>query len=490
MGLFLPLIALAKYDILIENDTAHTLYIKSIAPANLDPSTHSVDNTSQMQPYSRKQVQWVNYDSGIKNGKDYSFNQLVFADENCKKVLLKFVTIIHGDLIGSHITSSYVIDKSNMKKIFYSDNPKPHDAKLVKQNVTSLFKDSSASSTYAVAIKYTVPNKHFNFQGVDAMDYVIQDQQPRFMRDNDNSKSLTVLAYNMQVWPFYGAFGGMIMNRPDERIKDVAELARYYDVVVAEELMSHQFRNNFNEYMRAEYPYQYGPMMNAKSLSGGVMIYSHWPIVADKGIIYKNCSGVDCNAAKGALFVKIKKGDNFYNIFGTHTQADEDSNPENLKKDRTARNAQLLEMQDFIVNQNIPKNQPILVAGDFNVDAVRCQQTGDCQEYNDMLNTLKAHYEPYTNIKLLPYISNKSLNGMSTDANNGSYDYILSLLNQQYTKMIETHVRVMRATNDSLMYVGTPYGDTDLSDHFALEAKLTVSPYPYPEKPPVLQGEY
>src|SRR3990167_4640753 len=37
---------------------------------------------------------------------------------------------------------------------------------------------------------------------------------------------------------------------------------------------------------------------------------------------------------------------------------------------------------------------------------------------------------------------------------------------------LASHAHVMRGVENPKMYTGTPYGNTDLSDHFALEAEL------------------
>ncbi|OGO93569.1 MAG: hypothetical protein A3F10_05975 [Coxiella sp. RIFCSPHIGHO2_12_FULL_42_15] len=461
--LVLPLSTLAVYDINIENDTEQTFYLKPIVSSDLQSCRYSAEGMKTLAPYQRTQIGCLNYDQGLKAGKKYFYNVEVYNDAALTTRVMTLQTTVQANLIGSTVVKATVKDAYSQAHDFFS--------RVADTSKTYWQHINGDLQVYATPVKYTVPNPHMNFQDVDGMFFVIQAPEKTFQRSKDPNH-LTILSYNMQLWPFYGWVGGMMMNRPNERIKEIANKTQNYDVVVAGELMDRDLRNRFSELMRAPYPYQYGPIDTSATLSGGVMIYSHWPIEKQYQQSFNACHGIDCSAAKGFLVVSINKNGKRYHILGSHTQADEGTNPDSLAADRAARDAQLQELAVALRQQNIPVGDPVILVGDLNVDAALCQQKRDCSEFNYLLQTVTAQYQPYSNIAILPYTSNYTLNAMNIDPVLGSYDYVLPLMNYQHPILYQTHVRVMRGVENPKMYTGTPYGNTDLSDHFALEAEL------------------
>ena len=95
---------------------------------------------------------------------------------------------------------------------------------------------------------------------------------------------------------------------------------------------------------------------------GGVLIASRHPIGVAKELIYANCVERDCNAAKGFVYARIDKGEARYHVIGTHAQFGWNS------AQRTAKAAQFRAIRQFIVEHSgIPREEPIIVGGDFNV---------------------------------------------------------------------------------------------------------------------------
>lgn len=99
---------------------------------------------------------------------------------------------------------------------------------------------------------------------------------------------------------------------------------------------------------------------------GGLAILSRYPIKAASALTYKESSGSDRLASKGALYARIQvgpSGDDYIHVFNTHIQA-HDYGESRLK--------QIKELMDFIqetVRYDNGKDHPIIVAGDFNVTA-------------------------------------------------------------------------------------------------------------------------
>ena len=95
---------------------------------------------------------------------------------------------------------------------------------------------------------------------------------------------------------------------------------------------------------------------------GGVLIASRHPIGAAKELVYADCVESDCSAAKGFVYARIDKGSERYHVIGTHAQFGWNS------AQRTAKAAQFRAIRQFIVEHSgIPREEPIIVGGDFNV---------------------------------------------------------------------------------------------------------------------------
>lgn len=107
--------------------------------------------------------------------------------------------------------------------------------------------------------------------------------------------------------------------------------------------------------------------------NGGVIIVSKWPIEAAREIVFKRGSPEDKHARKGCVYAKINKNGFIYNIFGTHPEA----------VDRSIRKEQLETIAAFIKMQNISATEPVIMAGDMNVDRYDSQH-----EYDNMLRYL------------------------------------------------------------------------------------------------------
>ncbi|CAI5732288.1 unnamed protein product [Hyaloperonospora brassicae] len=102
-------------------------------------------------------------------------------------------------------------------------------------------------------------------------------------------------------------------------------------------------------------------------LNGGVMIVSKWPIVREAQHVYRNaCHYSDCLAAKGVKYARILKTvdgvSKIFNVFATHMQA------WSTLEGRSDRIEQAKQMRQFIDAIGIPHHEPLLLAGDFNVD--------------------------------------------------------------------------------------------------------------------------
>lgn len=414
--------ALADYKVYFNNNSANSVDYSSFLKLNkqdrtcsrLDPQYYRI-YTGTAQSYQKVPLLEINYNKGLHKGGLFCFQStLTIHPKNTSSSTISTTTKISGDGVGSEIQSAS-LTIGPQKYSLFSTKPYPRPVALTALHHLHIGNDLNYSF-YAAAIRY-----FFTDQSTNEIDYVLSQPQTRFERNNDESQ-LVVGTYNVQLWPQYAQIS-MRMNKAYLRAQLIPLNITHYDVVVLEELMDKKYRTLVDQLMKADYPYQYGPTMDSKPLSGGAVIYSHWPILKKDSIIYKDCNKLDCGAAKGALYVEIKKGNNLYHIFGTHLQATEGAST--AAADQAARDRQFTQLLGFIKKQDIAKNQAVTIAGDLNIDYEACFIQKDCGEYQKTIQAVNKAYPAWDNRDVLPYGSDPSKNLMNTDPEGEMEDYVL-----------------------------------------------------------------
>jgi endonuclease/exonuclease/phosphatase family metal-dependent hydrolase len=101
-----------------------------------------------------------------------------------------------------------------------------------------------------------------------------------------------------------------------------------------------------------------------KPSNGGIFIASKWPIVGSQNLVYSACRFPDCLAAKGVQYARLVKTVDGrakqYHVFGTHMQAWGGAEA------AAVRSLQARDLARFVQQQNIPRTDPVLLAGDLN----------------------------------------------------------------------------------------------------------------------------
>jgi O-glycosyl hydrolase/endonuclease/exonuclease/phosphatase family metal-dependent hydrolase len=473
--------AQASYSIYFNNNTPNTVdytsFLKPTSSLNticsrLGPQYYHA-YSGIVQAYQKVQLFNINYGKDLSKRELFCFqSNLTIHPKNAASSTITMTSNILGDAVGSEIQSAFLTIGGENYSLFTS-KPYPKPVALVALNNLNV-SNRSDYSFYAAAIHYFFTN-----QSTNELDYVLSLPQTRFTR-NDNEAQLAVGTYNVQLWSKY-AGSNMRLNKAYLRAQLIPLNISHYDVVVLEGLMDRKYRTLVNQLMKEDYPYQYGPTMDSKPLSGGTVIYSHWPILKKDSIIYRNCNKIDCGSAKGALYVQIKKVNTFYHIFGTHLQATEGTST--AATDKTARERQFTQLLEFIKKQEIVKNQAVIIAGDLNIDYQSCFLKKDCEEYQKTIQSINKNYPAWDNIEVLPFGSDPSKNLMNTDSDAEMEDYVVPVSVGYLAPMSQrTHIRVIREPAIPMMYDGgtqilrNPFGDLDLSDHFMLESMLSYPP--------------
>lgn len=157
------------------------------------------------------------------------------------------------------------------------------------------------------------------------------------------------------------------------------------DVVVFQEAFDNSARNLLLKKMQPYYKATSG-ILGQDTLfrqDGGVIILSKWSMSKSDQLVFSDTSFTDGLARKGSVYVMIEKTEaattQRYHVFGVHLNAAADGNNISIQ------NAQLRQLAGFMKKQNIPADEPVLIAGDFNIDPYS-------DNYQFMLKTLHSSH--------------------------------------------------------------------------------------------------
>jgi endonuclease/exonuclease/phosphatase family metal-dependent hydrolase len=250
--------------------------------------------------------------------------------------------------------------------------------------------------------------------------------------------------------PFYAGAVDKL-NQPKIRVKDIPAKIANYDVVVLEELFDHYLRETITNEIKQYYPNMTAVVGSdtSRPLTGGVMIFSKWPIVNEKRIVYDASSGLDALSAKGAAYAAINKNGKIYHLFGTHLQAGDDD--ESVR----TRRKQLSELANFVDLMNVPANEPVLLAGDFNIDEFS-------KEAQDLLSLLNVTAPDNIGFR---YSVDNLTNSMNVGKDRKRLDYILYRNTNSKPIVAINNVYILRDLNNENMWPAF-----DLSDHYPTDS--------------------
>lgn len=293
--------------------------------------------------------------------------------------------------------------------------------------------------------------------------YVIQpqDNKPALA----DAGSFNVLSYNIWATTVYGS------KKVGTRLALMPEAMAGYDALVLTEVFDPIATSTLLNALRAEYPYQSGEIFKlGKVMGSGVRIVSRWPFELEDAHKYAACDGLQCAATRGVIYAKINKQGKAYHLFATHTQSsDDDAN-------RNARKAQLQEMGEYIQGLNIPASEPVIMAGDFNVNK------GGLPQDRDYMEAVLNAYEPENTGHNVTYDANT--NHWAEQPYVEYLDYTLVSRNHQPALFAQQQAFAPRSTHDDL------WGQWDLSDHYPVRglfqfdaSQVQRQPFPYLGEP-------
>ncbi len=383
-------------------------------------------NTSPIEPWEKnKVVLGTNRDNGIHYNK--TFYLTVTLENGGESVYLKMK--LKGKTVNSTLWHSAAGPDFN------------HDWKSDR---------NWHSQDFSINGKEFILKYKSYFTGwLDDLIYVIHEKDPFPAEVSIESNKFNVLAYNIYM------LAGVLGKDQDLRGKYIPEACKGYDAVVFSEAFDNNARDNLISAMKTEYPYSTSILNQDWSLEdGGVIILSRWPIVKEAQHVFTEGTNEDKLAAKGVKYAAINKNGAVYNLFGTHTQAWNET-----KEQVDIRTSQLVEIRNFAESCNIPADEAVIVAGDLNVDMYK----NAWNEYDQMYQSLGA---------LVP----TSLSNFPTyDKNTNTYasgyteylDYVLVLDGWKQPVENFNEVRIFRSCASDME------DKWDLSDHYGIAGLLS-----------------
>jgi endonuclease/exonuclease/phosphatase family metal-dependent hydrolase len=273
--------------------------------------------------------------------------------------------------------------------------------------------------------------------------------------------SLKLLSWNVQMLP--PALG---MGKA-KRARAIAEELKKstYDVVVFQELFYSRSRKIISRNLREFFPHQTS-VLNKKSISlkvnGGVMIFSRHPITSVKQIRYKDRTGPDRLARKGALFAELSINGNPLQLIGTHLQA--------FGK-KEIMYSQYKQLHDELLVPNQRSGVPQLICGDFNTLKVVPEILPKdlpinfeerIASYPEMIKTLKAEDGAIHGTQ--QFTMDRPANDMCKKRKQYRLllDYFLFSQNQSTAIIHQRKIKIIKRKWHK--------NHSDLSDHYGLEA--------------------
>ncbi|KAK4522945.1 hypothetical protein GAYE_PCTG32G0835 [Galdieria yellowstonensis] len=265
-------------------------------------------------------------------------------------------------------------------------------------------------------------------------------QYYRYLHEDvtEGSRSLSLggipiraMTYNVFIRP-PGITGAAGDDHKDERLRLLAPRLANYDVICFQELFD-SFSTRRSALMEAVSLFglrfsTYLPrnffMFPPKIIDGGVSILSRYPIVETDYIHFRNIvtTTIDSIVGKGVLYARIELPSSlssdihsswnsssfpqgvvysehpvaiekarFLHVFSTHMQAGDRLGYKPEKYHAGIRLKQVEEMRDFVLRKTKDDQGPILITGDFNINArVSRDNSSDSKWYRELMKRLQA----------------------------------------------------------------------------------------------------
>lgn len=276
-------------------------------------------------------------------------------------------------------------------------------------------------------------------------------------QDRLGDTSISVLFWNVYLLPDLLFADSAKQKRAD--LIPGAIISEGADVVVLSEMFHDELSASVLSALSKDYPFQTNILADNSSFwdrnfptfeGGGVVVLSKYEIDHSDELIYSDASGLDQLSNKGVVYARIIKEGQPFHIFASHLQAYADS--------QAVRESQLKEYASFVSGQKLAQSDPVLHAGDFNIDL------HDKKNFGNLLKIMKVQTPELSFEEQRPFSYDPVSNGLAAKGKPEWLDYIL--ISDQHAKpsSAKISIRKMKANKKLSKAVSVD----DLSDHFAI----------------------
>lgn len=262
----------------------------------------------------------------------------------------------------------------------------------------------------------------------------------------NNDRNLKILSWNIYMLPTIVPKKGK-----RERAYSIVDNLKKsdFDIIVFQEAFLPAARKIISEGLRTLYPFTYGPANSGGftiRVNSGVWVISKLPLKILNTTQFKDCTGNDCFARKGAMLLQGVWNGSPFQILGTHLQAD------GFDK---IREKQMDQIYNELLAENKKEGVPQIICGDMNTEKEMNEH------YCKMLDCLDAQDGEISGIEKCSYdgVNNNIARSFGVKSKT-NYDYIL----------IRNNGSKMRSTNRSVSIMKK--GKKFLSDHYGVVCEL------------------
>ncbi|KAF9422033.1 hypothetical protein BGZ94_008692 [Podila epigama] len=255
------------------------------------------------------------------------------------------------------------------------------------------------------------------------------------------------------------------------------DFVKGHDVVIFQECFDTDPCSILKSQINSQYPYQTPQLGQSKSgwdstsgsyssttiENGGVVIASKWPIKSKHQYIFAYACGADWFSNKGFAYVVLNVNGRNVHVFGTHMQSSDST----CSSGQAAqyRGYALDAWRSYINSRNIPANELVIMAGDFNIERWT-------SEYTSALTRLGANPPTYTGA---PWTYDSDTNSIvKYNYPNGPNEYLDFIFTDKHHS-----AGVKSVTQNALLVHSPPYvlqGVTynDYADHYPVTAVIEL----------------
>lgn len=266
--------------------------------------------------------------------------------------------------------------------------------------------------------------------------------------------SLKITSWNIHLLPAPVFFRSRKKKRTELIIKHFNE-QQENDILLLQEVFHNKRRKQIIKGLSEIYPYYTNVVNSAKGrlfkTNSGLLTLSKTPISEVKSIKYKNCSGSDCIAYKGAQMLSVEFNGQLIYIINTHL---------NSEPPRAIALSQMKMINDSLSEFAYKKTPYVFIGGDFNINI------SDILNYKQMIKLFKTDNRNHLDI---------SKDESSKDMVTSTLDYIFiynsiesNLISKKYKYLIGPEWK--KGTTKKIYNKTVGY-----SDHYPIQSITLIS---------------